>query len=236
MQLPDFSEYASAELLSVHEAAADQAFVELRPRGGFVDGYARAGQFCKMRIGEAEGIFAMFSAPGDDTARFLVRTNNAEGGEAADALVRLPAGTHVDMTLPAGGGFDLERARGKDLLFFATGTGVAPIRAAIEAVLKERDAYGAISLDHGLRSAEHLAIGDDLARWEAAGVDVRLVYSRLASDGSLTGTTVQDALHERRPDLANAAVVAVGQSAMLDSLLSEVVALGGSPDLFLKNI
>lgn len=236
MQLPEFSEYAAAELLAVRPAAADQAFVELRPVDGFVAGYARAGQFCKMRIGGAEGIFAMFSAPGDDVARFLVRTNNPEGGEAADALVRLPGGTEVEMTLPAGGGFDLERARGKDLLFFATGTGVAPIRAAIEAVLRERDAYGAISLDHGLRSPEHLAIGDDLARWEAHGVDVRMVYSRLGDDGALRGTTVQDALHERAPDLSRAAVVAVGQSAMLESLLSEVVSLGGSPDLFLKNI
>ena len=236
MLLPIFSSYAKARLLSARPVAAEQATLLIEPREGFVAAYRRPGQFCKMRIGDAEGIFAMFSAPGAEPVRFLVRVGGPDGGEAADRLSEQPDGTPIEMTLPAGEGFPLERARGRDLFFVATGTGVAPVRAAIEAVLEERDAYGAICLDHGVRSEAHLAIADDIARWRAAGVDVRVVTSELMADGRLRGVTVQESLRSRMPDLTQAAVVAVGQPQMVESLRSEILAVGGRPELFLTNL
>ncbi len=236
MRLPSFTELAPATLLRSRPAAAEQAFVDVLPPDGFAEAYERAGQFCKIRVEGVEGIFAMYSAPGEPGARFLVRVGNPEGGEAADALAASPDGAPIEMTLPAGVGFALEQARGRDLFFIATRTGIAPVRAALEQVLLHRDDYGAISLDHGLRSEAHLAIADDVARWREAGVDVRIHLSMPSADGSVRGTTVQAALRERRPDLRNAAMVAVGQPEMLESLLEEVVYLGGDPELFLKNI
>lgn len=236
MRLPEFTELAPARLLRSRPAAAEQWFADVLPPDGFGEAYERPGQFCKIRVGGDEGIFAMYSAPGEPGARFLVRVGNPIGGEAADALAALPDGAPIEMTLPAGEGFALEQARGRDLFFIATGTGIAPVRAALEWVLLRRGEYGAISLDHGLRSAAHLAIGDDLARWRDAGVDVRVHFSTPDVAGDVRGTTVQDALRERGPDLRNAAVVAVGQPEMLESLLEEVVYLGGDPELFLKNV
>jgi NAD(P)H-flavin reductase len=236
MKLPSFSVLLPARLVRARPAAAEQVFVDVEPPEGFAEAYERPGQFCKIRVGEVEGIFAMFSAPHEPGARFLVRVGNAEGGEAADRLAELPPGAPIEMSLPAGEGFALERARGRDVYLFATGTGVAPVRAALERLLADRQAYGALSLDYGVRSLEHLAIEEDIARWRDAGVRVHVHVSSPDLHGTVRGTTVQSALRERGADLHRAAVLAVGQPEMLDSLLAEVVALGVDPELFLKNI
>ena len=236
MNLPEFSDFGRARVIEARPLAAEQALITVEPRADFAEAHLRPGQFCKMRIAGDEGIFAMFTAPGETPLRFLVRVGNPFGGEAADRLAELEAGAEIEITLPAGTGFALERARGRDVYFVATGTGVAPVRAAVEHILRERDAYGRLALDHGVRSEAHLAIGDDIARWREAGVDVRVCYSDLDADGVLHGETVQEALHARRPDFRRAAVVAVGQPAMLEGLLQEIVGLGGDPQLFLKNV
>lgn len=239
MNLPVFTEYAPATVLRARPAGEAQAIIEIQPPRGFLAAYVRPGQFCKIRVpsaGDCEGIFAMFSSPGEEPVRFLVRIGNPEGGECADCLACSPDAASIEMTLPAGEGFALERARGRDVYFVATGTGVAPVRAAIEQVLSERASYGRLSLDHGVRSLAHLAIAEDIARWEAAGVRVALHVSMPEAGGAPRGTTVQGALRERGGSLAGAAMVAVGQPEMLDALLAEFVQLGGDPALFLKNV
>ncbi len=243
MNLPSFSDYHPATLLSARPAAAEQVMLEIDPPAGFAARHERAGQFCKIRVGGYEGIFAMYSAPRFAEpaglvrfVRFLVRTGNPDGGEAADALAVLPPGSPIAMTMPAGEGFALETARGRDVYVVATGTGVAPVRAAIEVALAERNAYGVLSLDYGVRSPEHLAIADEIARWRRHGVEVHVHMSTPSPDGGVRGVTVQEALRERGPRLGGAAIVAVGQPEMLESLLQEVVVLGGDPELFLKNL
>lgn len=236
MQLPEFTDYAPARLLAVRPAAEGQAWLEIEPPPGFLERYVHPGQFCKMRVGDADGIFAMFSAPGERPVRFLVRTDGPSEGDAAGRLAALPPGSSIEMSQPAGRGFDLERARGRDLYFVATGTGVAPVRAALEHVLAHRADYGTLALDHGVRTEAHLAIREDLERWREAGIEVDVCYSHLDAEGALCGRTVQEALRERTDDLSRAAVIAVGQPEMLESLLEEVVALGGDAQLFLRNI
>jgi NAD(P)H-flavin reductase len=233
--LPEFSAFAPAHVLSRRVAATEQAFIEIEPPPGFAAAYDRAGQFCKIRIGGHEGVFAMFSAPNERPLSFLVRVGNPDHGEAADALAASTPHAPIEMTLPAGHGFALERARGRDVLFVATGTGIAPVRAAIESVLAERAAYGALTLDHGLRSLGHLAIAPDVERWRALDMSVH-VHLSTPEPGGVHGVTVQDALRARRPDLSNAAVVAVGQAEMLASLREDVRSLGGDPELFLVNV
>ncbi len=236
MGLPEFTELEPATLRAAAVAARDQAWLHVDPPPGFFDAHTHPGQFCKIRVGEHEGIFAMFSSPAEREARFLVRVGNPVGGEAADALAALEGGATIEMTGPAGAGFALEQARGRDVRFVATGTGVAPVRAAIEAVLAERDAYGALSLDHGLQTAEHLAIADDVARWQARGVEVRLCYSRLDEAEGLVGVTVQDSLRAHVGDLRDACVVAVGQTRMLTDLLAVMSDLGAPAERLLTNI
>ena len=64
MKLPTFTAFADATVIRARPAALEQCFIEIEPPPGFLENYTRAGQFCRIRLGDAEGIFAMFSAPG----------------------------------------------------------------------------------------------------------------------------------------------------------------------------
>ncbi|WP_236604809.1 hypothetical protein [Sandaracinus amylolyticus] len=214
--------------------------LELDAPEGALERFEHAGQFCRVRVATEggpphEGIFAMLSAPHERALRFLIRTPNPEGGEAADRLAAMPVGSPLEITMPAGEGFALKRAMGRDLYFVATGTAIAPVRSALESVLRERDRWGAISLDHGLRSAAHLAVPEDVERWRDHGVDVRLHYSFPRSDGTLSGVRAQDVVLERVRDFGRAAFIAVGQSAMVKELRAMVAERGGDPTLVLHN-
>ncbi|MDQ3033957.1 MAG: hypothetical protein M3Y87_16190 [Myxococcota bacterium] len=240
MPLPEFSPYLASTLVTRVPVATDQMTLEIAPPDGALELFQRPGQFCRIRVAadEAaahEGIFAMLSAPGEHALRFLIRTPNPEGGEAADRLAVLPIGSPLEITLPTGDGFPVDRARGRDLHFVATGTAIAPVRSAMEFVLSRRSDFGSLTLHHGLRSPEHLAIADDVERWRAAGVEIFLHYSEPRPDGSLLGVRVQDAVLERVHAFERAAFIACGQSAMVKELREMIAARRGDPTLVLHN-
>ncbi len=240
MPLPAFSPYASTVIAARSAAAQDQIELTLEASDAALRAFRHPGQFCRVRArspqGELhEGIFALLSAPGEGRLRFLLRTPNPEGGEAASLLAHLPIGASVEATLPAGDGFDLPRAMGRDLYFLATGTAIAPVRAAVEVALQERASFGHLRLDHGVRSDLHVAVGADLARFRAAGVDVHVHVSEPGPDGAIHGVRVQDAALAAASDLGRAAFVVAGQSALVSELRREVAARGGDPSLVLHN-
>ena len=240
MPLPTFSSFEPATLLSRRDVAIDQIVVELGASERAVAQHTRAGQFLKARVDDAdgntlEGIFAMLSAPRERSLRFLLRKNNAEGGEAADRLALIPEGSPLSISDPAGDGFALERALGRDVVVIATGTAIAPARAAIEVMLEERGRYGAITLDYGVRSEGHVAIGDDLARWRDAGIEIGIHVSELDASGKLVGVRAQDVALARIRDASRTTVVAVGQSALVKELRATFASRGGDPERVLHN-
>lgn len=247
MSLPTFSALVPARLARRTAVAADQIAVSIAVPPALRAAHVRPGQFVKVAVptgvgASHEGLFAMSNAPFEDTRedgdppretlRFLLRTNNPEGGEAADALASLPIGASILVSEPAGDGFDLAPSRGRHLAFVATGTAIAPVRAGIEHALARPPGALSISLDLGLRSLAHLANADDLARYRAAGLEVSVHYSTPEEDGSVRGALAHEALLERlvaRERLRDTFVVAVGQPAMIEALRTRLLALGGDP-------
>lgn len=238
--LPSFGPYRVVRIAETRAAAVDQVRIRLDAPADLLAAYERPGQFVRARVGHDfpdEGIFAMMSAPAEREIVLLLRTGNPEGGEAADAIAALPAGETFETSAPAGPGFALERARGRRVHVVATGTAIGPARAAIETMLREPDAYGPITLDHGLRSPAHLAIAEEVARWRTAGVGVYLHHSQPTERGGVEGVLAHDALLERIDDatLRASTFVAVGQPVMVEELRTRVVLRGGSPEHVLTN-
>lgn len=241
MALPVFSAFEPSALTERTSETLDHIVFSVRASDAMRAGFQRAGQFVKMRVADEggrahEGIFAIATAPIEPRIAFLARTNNPVGGEAADRIARMPIGAPIEVTLPSGDGFPLELARGRDVAFVAVGTALAPVRSALEVVLRDRDAYGALSLDYGLRSPAHLPFADDVARWRDRGVHVTLHVGHVRADGTHEGVRAQDAVLDRLGGRVHeTAIVAVGHDALVREVRARHAALGAPPALLLHN-
>lgn len=198
--------------------------------------HVQAGQFVELFGGTPDrGYFALLNAPGEgDHLELLVRTDAVTGGEAAARALALPLGAEIPTSAPLGAGFPLERATGRAVRVVATGTAIAPARAAITVLLAR--GVEVRSLDYGVRSAGHVALGSELERFRRVGVDVALHFST-PRDGAPIGALAQDALAARWTDasVGTEVVVAVGQPELALDVRVRWRARGGEPDDVLTN-
>jgi sulfhydrogenase subunit gamma (sulfur reductase) len=141
------------------------------------------GQFVELSVfGYGEAPFCIASSPTQaDTFETTIRRT----GSLTDALHQLGPGAEVGIRGPFGNGFDVEGARGKDLLFVAGGIGLPPLRSLIRNVLDERDGFRNVTVLYGARTPVDLVYKDELKEWEAAsGVEFHVTV-----DNALPGWT-----------------------------------------------
>ncbi len=138
--------------------------------------HLRPGQVVKIHTEAGEGFFALASAP-DPAGRadLLVK----RGGKVADAVVaRAAPGSPLPLSQPFGEGFPVEDAVGKDVLLFAAGSGIAPVRALVQHLLGDRERFRRITLFYGQRHGGDFAYQGEAPGWERGGVRVVLCPSR----------------------------------------------------------
>src|SRR5262245_4200059 len=88
--------------------------------------HERPGQYVKLESDAGKGFFALASAPGAPL-ELLVK----KGAPFADALAALPVGARIAASAPAGQGYPVRDHSGQDVLLFAAGSGIAPIRSVV---------------------------------------------------------------------------------------------------------
>lgn len=143
--------------------------------------HERPGQYVHLRLpGHEEGLFALASPPGH-TGRWDLLVKG--GSPLTTALIQLPLGAPVEVSHPEGRGFPLEQARGRELLLFATGSGISPIRSVIESIRRERGAYGKVTLYFGVRTPGSFAYARDFQAWEQASIRVVRTVSQPGASG-----------------------------------------------------
>jgi CDP-4-dehydro-6-deoxyglucose reductase len=129
------------------------------------------------------------------------------------------------------GTFFLRETAGIDLIFLATGTGIAPIKAILESMTNLSDTQTPKSLTvlWGGRQSRDFYI-------DVAGIPGKHHYlqvqSRPHKDWAGATGYVQDVLIRSAPDLKNAAVYACGSEAMIHSARSRLVEDGLAPNRF----
>lgn len=121
------------------------------------------------------------------------------------------------------GTFFLRDIAGLDLVFLATGTGIAPIKALLEQLAQQPDRPASLSVYWGNRfEADHY--------WDAslpqAGQRYVPVLSRPASSWSGARGHVQDVALQTSHDWARTRVYACGYDAMIHSARDQLVAAG----------
>src|SRR5688500_12302394 len=94
------------------------------------------GQVAVLSVpGEAPAYFAFASAPEDPELEVLVKQKVG----ASTLIYDMKPGENIELMDVVGHGFALDEQKGKDLVFVAMGTGVAPLRSALRHVLKRKD-------------------------------------------------------------------------------------------------
>ena len=112
----------------------------------------------------------------------LVHTIRDVGG-VTHALCTAEPGSVLGVRGPFGRGWNLDAARGRDLVVVAGGIGLAPLRPVVHAVLAARDDFGAVSLVVGARAAGELLFRSELDTWwRQRRITVRTIVDRPSPD------------------------------------------------------
>jgi len=121
------------------------------------------GQFLELSVfGYGEAPFCIASSP---TRPHKLETTVRRTGQLTNALHKLAKGEEVGIRGPFGNGFDIEAARGRDLLFVAGGIGLPPLRSLIWHVLDERAQFGKVTILYGARTPTDLVYKQELKEW-----------------------------------------------------------------------
>lgn len=176
-----------ARLLSVTPEADALFDLRINTAGSAVAGsHVRPGQYALIALPDLEPQpFAIASAPGSLTFEFLVK----EGTALTDALVKLHPNETVLLSPAQGPGFPLEQAHGRNLLLFATGSGISAIRSTLLSIRNNRDAFAEVTLFFGARTPTAFAYIDEHGEWENDRISVVRTVSQPGETTAWKGLT-----------------------------------------------
>jgi sulfhydrogenase subunit gamma (sulfur reductase) len=220
----------------VHEEARGVRAFDVLPEGAADchDLTFAPGQVAVLEVeGAGRAYFAIASAPEDDELEFLVKLSN---DPASKALYEMKPGDTVRLVKIAGHGFDLAAQEGRDLVFVAMGTGVAPLRSALRSALARPEAFGQIVVLYGARTPDDFCYRDETESWQAAGVELRQVISK--PDGyEWAGQTgyVQSLLDNVLPSLSDPVALVCGSREMIAQTRDRLHEMGFEPERILTN-
>lgn len=224
-------EYAPVPVLDAWDETAAYRGVRVALPPALARAHERPGQVVKVRTPAGEAFFALASAPDPGaTAELLVK----RGGKVSDALVRAaaPGGT-LELTRPFGEGFPLAEAEGRDVLLFAAGSAIAPIRALIQHLIVHRNRFGRITLFYGQRHGGEFAYRPEHLEWERRGV--RVVLCPSAEDDAWQGLrgrvqAVARSLAFGGASTGDAVAYVSGMTAMVEDVRRTLAAAGIAPE------
>jgi len=209
--------WESATITSTSAASASGNFVGLKVdvSADLVEAYKVPGQYVQVKqdINDEEGkvlFLAIASAPGAETEgssiEFLVKKTDSN-----DWITNVDDGTAIAVSQVLGGGFPIEEEMSgfkhdfplQNCLLFANGSGIAPIRAAIESgqlnIGKPGEGGRTARLYFGCTTPADMPYLTKFREWETNGIEVVPVISRPEEcEGEWTGRTgyVQNLVEE----------------------------------------
>ena len=191
------------------------------------------GQVAILRVeGEEPAYFAFAGAPADLDLEVLVK----QKAGASRVIYDMRIGDQIELLDVCGRGFKLDEMTGRDLVFVAMGTGVAPLRSALRHVLQRKDEFGKLVVLYGARTPDDFCYRDETDTWEIEGVELRQVISR--PDGhDWSGRTgyVQSLLDNVLPDLTSPVALICGSREMIDQTRDRLGKMGFKPEEILTN-
>lgn len=197
MQKQQETDWNAVEVVENSAACEEHRYIVIKvgvtaEKGSLTDSYRVPGQYVQIKaagVADAKpGFFAISCAPNiQGFFEFLIKET-----EGSAWFTGVAPGDQVLMSPVGGKGFPMSRLDPtqfpavpeeeavKDILLFATGSGIAPIRAAIESQLNglRAPARRSIKLYYGARYPARMAYMDRFPLWASDKVEVIPVMSR----------------------------------------------------------
>jgi sulfhydrogenase subunit gamma (sulfur reductase) len=222
-------------ITGIREQARDVRSFDLIPEDGGSGHVVKfiPGQVAVIQVADEEpAYFAFASAPEDSELEILVKRTAG----VSVALFDMKEGERVTLIDVIGHGFDLDQQRGRDLVFVAMGTGVAPLRSALRHVLNRKKDFGQLVVLYGARTPDAFCYRHETESWEEAGVELRQVISR--PDGhDWSGPTgyVQSLLDHVLANLKSPVALICGSREMIDQTRGRLQQMGFPAEDILTN-
>jgi CDP-4-dehydro-6-deoxyglucose reductase len=190
----------------------------------------RAGQFVTLTVGQdasGENLRRSYSIASlsdhGERLRFLIRV--IPGGVASDFFITLPIGAEVEMTGPHGF-FVLDATHQGDVVFAATGTGLAPVLPMLHE-LALRSETGRRFVYWGLRRESDLFVPDEVeAQCRAAGATLMTYLSGPGPAWTGRHGRISQPVLDQLPELTSPTFYLVGNGAMIAEVKAGLVAAG----------
>ena len=194
----------------------------------------KAGQFVSFEVpkeGQPRPVTRPYSiaSPPEQRERILLVLNLVQGGPGSNYLFSLREGERTSFKGPAGA-FYLRDDGTKDLLFVATGTGIAPMRSMILAQL-QRQPDRPVTLFWGLRSQRDLYWQDELSTLAATHPHFSFTTTLSRPEPGWQGTSgrVTALVAARIASVKNVAVYLCGGNGMIKDVTATLNAKGLCP-------
>lgn len=219
-----------AEVRAVEPLTADISRLLLQLPEDFDCDY-RPGQHMNLLLaGMGERSFSMASAYAfGNELEFHIR--RVSGGCFTDGLLgTLSPGDVLDVDIPRGT-FCYHPEDYRPMIFVATGTGLAPIRAILESLLDDEDCPP-VSLYWGMRTEEDLYARDEIDSWAGRLYEFNFVpvLSRAPDSWSGRRGHVQDAISQDFKDVSEYACYLCGSPGMVTDTKRLLMGLGAELD------
>jgi len=149
-------------------------------------------------------------------------------GPATTAITALVPGATVGFRGPVGIGWPVDVAYGKDVVVVTGGTGLAPLRPLLDALMAERERFGQVRLYYGARSAGDMLFTDELEAWDAGDqLDVTCRWLSRAQAEAVkggAGRSTVSAIHQASWDGSDTIAYVCGPERMMEAT---TIALAG---------
>jgi anaerobic sulfite reductase subunit B len=148
-----------------------------------------------------------------------------KAGTVTSALFNLKKGDSIFLRGPYGQGFPIKELEGKNLIFIAGGTGIAPVTSLIEYVEKNPGKFKKIEIYFGFRNKEYILLKEIIEKWKKK---FKVIITLDKADKDWTGEVgfLNDIILRNSPQKENSLALLCGPEIMMEKVSESLNKLG----------
>ncbi len=174
----------------------------------------KPGQFVEVSIfGYGEAPISISSAPLKPDSSFELTVRRT--GRLTDKMHQLKSGSTIGIRGPYGNGFDVDRFKGRDILYVCGGIGLAPLKSLIDFTVHNRKDFGRITILYGTRNPSEILFKKEIKKWDTnKEVELLMTVDRADKDWKGNVGVITTLIPPLNIDINNTIACVVGPPVM----------------------